>query len=86
MQSAYRLAEDMELTAGDYLIIEKNLKYKKAEPVSWLFFGNRNRQRCGNRSAGFWKRARRNAVWAPSIWRFRLKGRAAGICSRQAPP
>lgn len=29
MQSAYRLAEDMELTAGDYLIIEKNLKYKK---------------------------------------------------------
>lgn len=28
-QSAYLLADDMELAAGDYLEIEKNLKYKK---------------------------------------------------------
>lgn len=63
-RSAYLLAEDMELSAEDYIAIEQNLKYKKAVPGRLPCLKNRTAKACLPASQDCLRKNPKNAIWA----------------------
>lgn len=73
MQSAYRLAEDMELAVGDYLIIEKNLKYKKGRAGVLALLRKQEPAALRESVGRLLETDSEECRMGASIWRFRLK-------------